>query len=414
VVKITNLLPFYFKIMLSVLDATRIIQSHLLALPDETISVEEAVGRVLRQSLTADRDVPPFDRVTMDGIAFQYDAFAGGRRQFAVSGMQIAGQEAGQLADATACMEVMTGAVLPMGTDTVVRYEDVVIENGLATVQIDEIQAGQNIHRQGSDRPMGDVLLTLGTRLRPVDVAVAASVGASSVRVATLPRVAIIATGDELVNVDETPKPQQIRHSNTYVIQAALRSMGIRATLNHLPDNKELLAIGLAELLKTNDVLVLSGGVSAGKADFVPDTLVSLGVKCHFHKIEQRPGKPLWFGTTEGDKQVVFALPGNPVSTTMCTYKYVMPHLRASMGQTEPPVTYAQLAELVSFKPRLTYFLPVRFSYTPAGLRLAHPLPGSGSGDFTNLTAADAFLELPAEQTNFEAGESFVTVGSWQ
>ncbi len=397
--------------MLSVLDASRIIQQHLLTLPDETVSVEEAVGRVLRQSLTADRDVPPFDRVTMDGIAFQYEAFAGGQRQFSVVGMQVAGQAAGNLADASTCMEVMTGAVLPGGTDTVVRYEDVLIENGTATVQIEEIQAGQNVHRQGTDRPQGDELLAFGTRLRAVDVAVAASVGASTLTVATLPRVAIIATGDELVNVDETPSPHQIRHSNTYVIQAILRSMGIRATLNHLPDDKDLLRVGIDNLLKTNDMLIVSGGVSAGKADFVPDTLTSLGVNRHFHKIEQRPGKPLWFGTTEGDKQVVFALPGNPVSTTMCTVKYVLPHLRASMGQPEPPTTYAQLAEPVKFQPALTYFLPVHFTYTPDGLRLAHPLPGSGSGDFTNLTAADAFLQLPAEQTEFKIGEGFEVVG---
>lgn len=398
--------------MLSVLDASRTIHQHLLTLPNETISVEEAVGRVLRQSLTADRDVPPFDRVTMDGIAFQYQAFAGGQRQFVVAGMQVAGQAAGNLADASTCMEVMTGAVLPGGTDTVIRYEDVLIENGTATVQIDAVQAGQNVHRQGTDRPQGDELLTVGTRLRAVDVAVAASVGASTLRVATLPRVAIIATGDELVNVDETPSPHQIRHSNTYVIQAILRSMGIRASLNHLPDDKDLLKEGIDKLLATNDMLIISGGVSAGKADFVPDTLTSLGVNCHFHKIEQRPGKPLWFGATEGDKQVVFALPGNPVSTTMCTYKYVLPHLRASMGHSEPPTTYAQLAETITFMPKLTYFLPVRFSYTPDGLRLAHPLPGSGSGDFTNLTAADAFLQLPADQTEFKIGEGFETVNS--
>ena len=398
--------------MISVLDASRIIQQHLLTLPDETVSVEEAIGRVLRQSLTADRDVPPFDRVTMDGIAFRYAAFAGGQRQFAVAGMQMAGQAAGNLTDASTCMEVMTGAVLPGGTDTVVRYEDVLIENGVATVQINEVQAGQNVHRQGTDRPQGDILLTIGTRLRPVDVAVAASVGASTLNVATLPRVAVIATGDELVNVDETPSSHQIRHSNTYVIQAILRSMGIHASLNHLADDKDLLRDGISKLLATNDVLIISGGVSAGKADFVPDTLTSLGVNRHFHKIEQRPGKPLWFGSTEGDKQVVFALPGNPVSTTMCTYKYVLPHLRASMRQPEPPISYAQLAEPVKFQPALTYFLPVRFTYTPDGLRLAHPLPGSGSGDFTNLTAADAFLQLPADQTEFKAGEGFEVVGS--
>lgn len=399
--------------MLSVHDAVRITQTHLLALPDQMVTLEEAVGRVLRQPLTADRDVPPFNRVTMDGIAFRYEAFAGGVRQFRVLGSQFAGQPASTLTDPTGCMEVMTGAVLPLGTDTVVRYEDVQIEEGIATVQVAEVQAGQNIHPQGNDRPEGDVLLREGTLFRSVDVAVAASVGASKVSVATLPRVAIIATGDELVGVDETPAPHQIRHSNIYMIRAALRALGIRAMLHHLPDDREVLKIGLQNLLEHNDVFILSGGVSAGKADFVPATLTELGVQCHFHKVEQRPGKPLWFGTTEGDKQVVFGLPGNPVSTVMCTYKYVLPYLRAAMGQTAPRPMYAQLAEPFVFRPALTYFLPVRLQYAPDGRLLAHPLPGSGSGDFTNLTGADAFLELPADQTTFAEGEALPVVSAW-
>ncbi|TAE32962.1 MAG: molybdopterin molybdenumtransferase MoeA [Cytophagales bacterium] len=392
--------------MLSVSDASALIQTHKLALPNERVFIEEALGRVLRQSLTADRDVPPFDRVTMDGVAFRFAAFAGGQRQFRVAGVQTAGQPTGPLTDPSACMEVMTGAVLPEGADTVVRYEDLTIENGLATVNIEEVTEWLNVHRQGTDKTQGVVLLDVGTWLRAVDVAVAASVGASTVQVAALPRVAIIATGDELVNVDQTPAPHQIRHSNTYAIQSALRSVGVQASINHLPDEPEQLKQGIANLLATNDMIITSGGVSAGKADFVPDTLVSLGVHCHFHKIEQRPGKPLWFGTTEGDKKVAFGLPGNPVSTTMCVYQYVIPFLRASMGQPEPATQYAQLAQPVTFKPKLTYFLPVRLEHRPDGLRVAHPLPGSGSGDFTNLIDANAFVVLPADRTEFAAGES--------
>lgn len=397
--------------MLSVSEAIEITQRHRLKLPDEEIALNEATNRVLRQSLTADRDVPPFDRVTMDGIALNYQAFAGGQRQFRVMGAQMAGQPTGPLTDPAACMEVMTGAVLPPGADVVIRYEDLAITDGQAIIQIEDVSPWLNVHRQGTDKTEGTVLLTTGTRLRPVDIAVAASVGAVRVRVAALPRVAIIATGDELVQIDQTPEPHQIRQSNSYAIRAALHGLGIRANMVYLPDNREQLKQGLAELLAANDMLILSGGVSAGKADFVPDTLVELGVNCHFHKVEQRPGKPLWFGTTASDEKVVFGLPGNPVSTTMCTYQYVIPYLRASMGQPEPPAQFAQLAEPVTFRPKLTYFLPVRLASNPDGILKAYPLPGSGSGDFTNLTDAQAFVQLPADRSEFAAGEGARVLG---
>jgi molybdopterin molybdotransferase len=402
---------FFPSLMLPVAEASRIIQSHLLNLPDDIVPIDEAVGRVLRQSLSADRDVPTFDRVTMDGIAFRYEAFASGQRTFVIEGRQFAGKPPQALQDPNACLEVMTGAVLPTGADTIVRYEDLNIADGQATVQVDEVTPGMNVHAQATDKRTGDLLLAKGTLIRAVDAAVGASVGAATVRVAALPRIAIIATGDELVEVGEMPALHQIRHTNTYAIQAALRSLGIRGTIHHLIDDPDLLREGVSELLAANDMLILSGGVSAGKADYVPETMAALNVQCHFHQIKQRPGKPIWFGSTEGDLKVVFGLPGNPVSTTMCVYKYVLPHLRASMGQAPVPITYAQLAEPVTFRPALTYFLPVRLESTPQGLLLGHPLPGSGSGDYTNLTEANAFLQLPAEQTDFAAGESFEVIG---
>jgi molybdopterin molybdotransferase len=222
--------------------------------------------------------------------------------------------------------------------------------------------------------------------------------------------VALISTGDELVDVDETPLPYQIRRSNTYMLRASLLMMGISATLHHIIDDEAVLADRLASLLETNDVLILSGGVSAGKADFVPAVLTQLGVQKQFHQIAQRPGKPLWFGTT-ADK-TVFALPGNPVSTVLCAYRYVLPYLRASLGLAPAPPRYAQLATPVTFKPAVTYFLPVRLTSEPDGRMLAHPLPGSGSADFANLLAADAFMELPADQSSFGAGEAFRVWGN--
>jgi molybdopterin molybdotransferase len=242
--------------------------------------------------------------------------------------------------------------------------------------------------------------------LRPVELAVVASVGQTSVSVLKRPRVVVVSTGDELVDTHQTPLPHQIRQSNAYLLQAALRDLGIEAMVHHFPDDMVAITTGLSTLLSQHDVLVMTGGVSAGKADFVPEILGGLGIRRHFHKIEQRPGRPIWFGNSANGQRVVFALPGNPVSTTLCFYKYVRPYLQTAMGMAAEPPLYAQLAEPVTFNPQLTYFVPARLEATPDGTLLGHPLPGNGSGDFANLTATDAFLELPAHQTLFPAGTS--------
>ncbi|GAB4044976.1 molybdopterin molybdotransferase MoeA [Spirosoma litoris] len=397
--------------MLSVSDAFSITQQHLLSLPTETVSLLDANGRVLREAVRADRDFPPFNRVAMDGIAIRFADYAAGQRTFRVIGMQRAGQPQQTLQDSGTCLEVMTGAMLPIGADTIARYEEIRIVDGQASIVVENtpfgpIQMGMHIHPQATDRRANDELMSVGTRLGPSELAVAASVGQSTLLVTALPRVALVSTGDELVDVSDTPLPYQIRRSNTYMLQAALLSLGIQATLHHIVDDEEQLEKGLEDLLVTNDMLILSGGVSAGKADFVPDTLEKLGVQKHFHKIDQRPGKPLWFGTSASGK-TVFALPGNPVSTVLCAYRYVLPYLRASLGLAPATIRYAQLAESVTFKPNMTYFLPVRLTSEMDGRTLAHPLPGSGSADFANLLAADGFMEFPPNQSEFGVGDSF-------
>jgi molybdopterin molybdotransferase len=394
----------------SVADAFAITQQHQLSLPTETISLTDATGRVLREVVRADRDFPPFDRVAMDGIAIRFADYKAGLRQFRVVGIQFAGKPQQTLSEAGTCLEVMTGAMVPIGVDTVIRYEDTSLSDGQATVTISDdlfgpIQNGQHIHPRATDRKAGEELLSIGTRLGPSELAVAASVGHATLTVTKLPRVALISTGDELVDIYDTPLPYQIRRSNTYMLRAALMVLGIDASLHHIVDDETILADRLATLLSENDVLILSGGVSAGKADFVPSVLTQLGVQKQFHKIEQRPGKPLWFGTAP--QKAVFALPGNPVSTVLCAYRYVIPYLRASLGLPPLAPRFAQLAEPVTFKPAITYFLPVQLTSKPDGRLVAHPLPGSGSADFANLTAVDAFIELPADRSKFGADEAF-------
>ena len=392
--------------MNTVAAADQILAEHPLILTTESVPFDKALSRILAETIVADRDFPPFDRVAMDGIAINFDALADGKTAFTVLGTQRAGEPAQPLPDPVACLEVMTGAMLPTGANTVIRYEDIMITNGTATlVDPTNVQQGQHVHKQGTDRQPLDVLLSAGVQLRPVELAVVASVGQTSVSVRRRPRVAVISTGDELVDIDKTPLPHQIRQSNAYLLQAALHDLGLDATVHQFPDDMNAITLGISGLLASHEVLISTGGVSAGKADFIPDVLTGLGIRCHFHKIEQRPGKPLWFGSSAGNDRVVFALPGNPVSTTMCFYRYVRPYLQRVMGAPADPPLFVQLAQPVTFKPELTYFTPARIEASADGQLLAHPLPGSGSADFTNLTAADAFVELPAiHESEFPVG----------
>ncbi|MBT1685536.1 molybdopterin molybdotransferase MoeA [Dawidia soli] len=390
--------------MVTVQEATARILQALYTPRVESIPLAQANGRVLAEKITADRDLPPFDRATMDGIAITYQAWYEGRRTFAVTGLQAAGMPPQALQNATHAVEVMTGAVLPGGTDTVVRYEDITIQDGTATINAPTVERGQNIHYQGSDARQNSCLLEPGLVLSPAEVAVLASVGKPFVNVFAPPRAAVVSTGDELVDVVETPLPHQVRRSNGHALVAALESLGVHASLSHLPDNKDVLQTKLRDMVEANDVMILSGGVSKGKFDFVPEVLGSLGVVKHVHQVSQRPGKPFWFGASASGK-TVFALPGNPVSTFLCFQRYVRPWLLQSLGVQEAPA-YAVLAEPFSFPPRLTHFLQVSVR-NEQGRLMAYPDAGGGSGDFANLKNVTGFLELPLEQTRFEAGEVF-------
>ncbi|SMB84836.1 molybdenum cofactor synthesis domain protein [Hymenobacter roseosalivarius DSM 11622] len=398
--------------MTSVAEAQRLVLATARPLPPETVPLLAATGRTLRQNLTADRDFPPFHRVAMDGIALAFEAVAGGQISFPIEATQFAGAPPQPLQNPRAAVEIMTGAVLPPGTDTVVRYEDVSFEEvdgqRVATVHALPERMGHNVHARAADRRQGDLLLPAGTRLGPAEIAVATTIGAATLSVTRPARLAIVSTGDELVDIAEQPLPHQIRRSNAAMLQAAAQAADAVTEAFHFNDNQDILRQGLPALLRRFDAVVLSGGVSKGQADFLPSVLRELGVEQIFHEVEQRPGKPFWFGQMPGGV-VVFALPGNPVSTFVNYYRYVQPWLRACQAPEMPPApaAYAVLAEAVSFRPRLTYFLPVRLDMAPDGRLLAHPQRAGGSGDLASLLHCDGFLELPPEQTEFAAGEAW-------
>jgi len=305
------------------------------------------------------------------------------------------------------CIEVMTGAMIPLGTDAVIRYEDIEIKDKTAriTIDINEIRAGQNIHPQGSDRKTGDIIVPKGRKLSPAEIGVAATIGKHEILVQRKLRAVVISTGEEIVAITETPLPHQIRTSNGFALQASLKNWGLETENVLLPDDQAIIETKIAAFMETFDVLILSGGVSAGKFDFVPKALENQGVKKLFHKVSQRPGKPFWFGKS-ANGTVVFALPGNPVSTFMCLNRFFKKWLDASQGLENQQLT-AELSEDFTFKPELTFFLQVKLSYTLTGKILATPVEGHGSGDLANLVEADAFLELPLERSLFKKGEVF-------
>ena len=395
--------------MISVNEALKIVKENAFTPSISEVPVLESLGLILAENIIADRDFPPFNRVAMDGVAIAHSTFRGGNSSNFdvekwmpfIEDTQYAGESQRQLSTPKNCMEVMTGAVLPLGCEAVVRYEDLEIEEFEGSkyakflISQREIKDWQNIHPQGSDRKAGDVLLWKGLKISPPEIAVMASVGKDKVLVEIPPRVAVISTGDELVEITTNPEPYQIRMSNSYMLAGALVQIGIKANLFHLKDDKELLLSKLKEILLNHDILLLSGGVSAGKKDFVPEILTNLGVKKLFHKVAQKPGKPFWFGKSEEGK-TIFALPGNPVSTFLCFCKYFL-------NQKQEQVI---LDKDVFFKLNSTYFVPVK-TYFQNGKMMATPFEGSGSADFANLTDCDGFVELPADSQEFKAGEMF-------
>ena len=393
--------------MLTPAEAEKLICDHVAPLHREDCPLLNARGRVLRNDLRADRDLPPFDRVMMDGYALRAAALADGVRSFRVGGLQAAGMRAFKLGpEADACIEVMTGAVLPEGADCVVPYEETTRDGGAmrCTGEAGQFAPGNAIHRRGSDHRLGELIIPAGTRLSGREIAVAAACGYNVLTVSQLPRIAVIATGDELVEVDARVAPHQIRRSNDHALRAALLAAGYPNVARfHLRDVRHEIEHLLWHIIAEVDVVVITGGVSKGKFDFLPAELDRQGVRKVFHGVAQRPGKPLWFGVSARHTPV-FALPGNPVSAYTCLHRYVLPALTQASGTKRPPLRSAVLTQPVGGKPNLTYFLPVKLDSGPRAELLATPDPTNTSGDFAGLVDTDGFVELAPGTADFPAG----------
>ena len=357
----------------------------------EEVSLRESLGRILAEDILADRDGPPFDRVTMDGIALHSKQLKF-KKTFKIESIAKAGDPEQALVSIENAIEVMTGAPLPRGCDSVIRYEDLSIENGMASINFEIPATVTNIHFQGSDFKKNEIILKKNIKIKAPIIGILASAGISVVKVQRHPKIAIVSTGDELVEVNEIPLAHQIRKSNLYALDALLNSFGFTDNeLVHLPDKPLEIYLKLEALLEQFDVLILSGGVSEGKYDFIPKALKDLSVKEIFHKVSQRPGKPLWFGKKQ--EKMIFGLPGNPVSCLVCLRRYF---IEGNVNLAYEVV----LDEDIKVSGDRVFFQAVKLKNILGEVR-AIPLAANGSGDYLSLKDSDGFVELDPAKNPF-------------
>jgi molybdopterin molybdotransferase len=392
--------------VVSYAEASRIVREHAdhvtASRPPQPVGLLSALGMVLAEPVQADRDQPPFARSTRDGFACRA-ADLGGSAPVEIIGSIRAGDAAAIEVIGGTAVEIMTGAPVPSGADCVVMVEHVEREvDRLQLASGRSIAPGENIIPMGAEAHAGAVIVPAGTRLFPAQIAAAAACGATHLSVFARPRVAIVATGDELVEVDQKPLPQQIRNSNSYSLAAQVVATGAEPV--RLPiarDERGHLEAIIRSALE-NDLLLLSGGVSMGKYDLVEEVLLSLGAEFFFTGALIQPGKPVVFGKL--GERYFFGLPGNPVSTMVTFLLFVEPLLGALCGDAWRPPRFAQgaLATDVHVKTGLTRFLPARLrsDFT------VEPVSWQGSGDLANTSRSNCFLVVPADRPLLAAGET--------
>ena len=372
-------------------EALNLIQGLIVPQQVQIIAIQDAIGLILAEDLTADRDFPPFNRSMMDGIAIKNTAI----KKWLIEDIAFAGEPQKHLRDSNAAIEIMTGAPVPLACSSIIKIEDIVFvdiagEKWAEYIGQDAIKHGQFIHIQASDCKKNDLILSSGTKIGPVEIAIAATIGKSELSVFKKPAIAIFSTGDEIVGIHEKPQAHQIRSSNSVMLESVLKSHGFSTTVAHMKDEKSVVAKSLESALEKHEILLLSGGVSAGKKDFIPEVLAELGFKPIFHKIAQKPGKPLYVGN-RADGRLVFAFPGNPISTLTCFWIYFLPWLLGNklILSTIPVVN------LPASNPKLDQWLPVKIKGGQA-----ETLKNNGSGDLFHWKFADGLLWQKAGSTD--------------
>ncbi len=394
--------------MLSVSEALALVLQHARPLaPTSAALGPEALGLILAEDVASDLDMPPYDKAMMDGYAICAADLAAGHAVLGIIEEVTAGKVPQLPLGPGQATRIMTGAPIPAGADAVIPVERT---KALAAdqVQLDDAPPtpGHNILYRGREMRCGDRVLSAGAVLRPAEFGLLATVGRTAALVHPRPRVALLSTGDEVVEPAQTPGPGQIRNSNTPMLVAqTARAGAVPLALGIARDRLDSLRPLISEGLKA-DVLVLSGGVSAGKFDLVPGVLQELGVVPHFHKVEMKPGKPVFFGTHAGG--LVFGLPGNPVSSLVCFELFVRPALRRLQGHADPGprMVPLPLAEDFAYRTDRPTYYPAKLELHADGWRV-RPVPWFGSADLRALCGTDALLLFPVGDHKHRAGQTF-------
>jgi len=395
--------------VISVDEALEIVASHISALDPEDVSFELACGRLLREDVASDTDLPPFPRSAVDGFALRAADVSGTPATLEIIGEVPAGSFPSFQIGAGEAAQIMTGAPVPDGADAVQMVEQTRVDADRVEVR-ERVEAGQNIAPRGSEVANGAVVLREGTRLDPATIAVAATVGKTSLRVGRRPEVAVIATGDELVHPTTTPAPGQIRNSNGFSLVAQCEQVGATAHYLGVATDDEASLTQLIRAGLEKDVLLLSGGVSMGRFDLVEPVLEREGVEILFESVALKPGKPLVFGRTN-DGTLVFGLPGNPVSTMVTFELFVRTALARLEGAPSPsrPYVTASLSGPLRNRGRRRAFLPGWLSVGTDGRLVAHPITTRGSGDIVAFAKANA-LVVSGEDDDIHATGDVVQV----
>ena len=383
-------------------EARAIVLGQARPFGEETVPLEQAFGRVLTGSVRADRDYPPFPRATMDGVALRSADLESGLRRFVVVETIMAGEIPVRPLGPGECYKIMTGAAVPVSADIVIRREDLQEKEGVILPGAHPWRRYQNIARQGEDLVAGSLVIDSPCLCEASVIGLLATLGRTSVRVARAPDVGLLTTGNEVVAPGADVGAVQIRNTNRWLLEAALKKFGAGITdWVHAPDDPVILRREVQRLLE-QDMVIISGGVSAGDADHVPAVLEAAGVRPLFHKIAIRPGKPVWAGVAPRG-QMVFALPGNPFSSFVTSLMLIRPYLQACFGL--PPTEPLGLLLGAARKKRspLDEFFPALLQGTPARLM---PMPINTSGDIRLGMQANMLALHPADSGDLEAGET--------
>lgn len=415
--------------MLNIADACSLIAQSVQAVAPESCSLQHALGKRLALPITSQENSPPFDKSMMDGFAVRVADLQPAPQELKVVGTLLAGQTSERTLGVGEALQIMTGAPIPTGADAVIPIEFAAASDpdsstsdeplpASTTVRfraLPNITAGYNIIPCGSNLRVGEEVLAAGTLLRPQEIALLAELGQATVRVRRTPQVAILATGDELVPIEATPGPGQIRNSNALMLAAQVAAWGAEPLILGIArDNRADLAAKIQQGLQA-DFLCLSGGVSAGEKDLVPQELKAAGVVEVFHKVAMKPGKPVWFGkradlTISADSTVqpryVFGLPGNPVSSMVCFELFVATALRKFCGVDDPQPALYSASLTCDFQQRgdREVWFPARIDIGDRGELLVTPTGWKGSSDLRSTVLANGSLRIPAGERNYAAG----------